>query len=185
MAGLPRGLCLLLSLWMVGSRPSADIQTGSPASSLRWSQQAKQKFQDDVLALRQNGNYASLEARYQAAYADALGDGDLQRQVRFRMGVGSARFARFDYPGALEAFLDARRLARQGGFPEDLEAASFNLSSLYQPLWDLDSSLEAAEEGRQAGASVVASYSRPQLLLHTARLRAALEIDPRDLVASG
>jgi tetratricopeptide (TPR) repeat protein len=170
---------------MAGSDPSAAIRSGSPASSLRWGEQAKKKFREDVLTLRQKGDYAAVEGLYQAAYDDAVKDRDALRTVRFRTGVGSARFARFDYPGALEAYLDARKLAQQGGFREDLEAILLNLSALYQQVWDLDSALEAAEQARQAAVGLPPVYNRAQLLLHTARLRSALGVEVLPLFEEG
>ncbi len=184
MATLPRCLCLLLALWMAGSRPSAALRSGSLGSG-KWGTEARNKFQEEILALRRQGNFAAVEARYQLACEDALRDLDLLRACRFRMGVGTARFLGLNYSGALEAYLDACGMARQNGFQEDLEAVLLNLSALYQQVWDLDSALQAADEARQAAVGLPPVYNRAQLLLHTARLRFALGGEVRSLIEEG
>ena len=144
MAALPRCLCLVLTLSMVGWRPSAAVATGSNDTRHWWDSK-------EELQLRR----ASRPCRD----ADAC--------------AGSRR-APHRYRQTLYSLLQARALARSAGDRPGLGAIALKLSRLYLHVWDFDSALTAAEEGRAAGASLIHPRFEARLLLQLARLHASL-----------
>jgi CHAT domain-containing protein/tetratricopeptide (TPR) repeat protein len=180
-----RSLCLILTLWMVSLRQPRAIPTGSPPSSKWWGSQATKDIRNTAMHLRERGDFAAVESLYQDAAAEAQRRRDPLAEMRFRMGVGVARLLRFDYRGALDAYLAAKRLGEKHGYREDLGAIAFNLSSLYQQVWDAESAARSAEEGYRAIAGLPGVYYRAELLLQIGKLRAGGGPEALDLLEAG
>ncbi len=147
MAPFPRGLAVVLTIWVV-AWPAASIRTRSPNSGWWGSQEA--------IALRQaaraptlSGDFANSERIYQDGADAAVQRHDPAARAWCLNGVADSRVARFDYHGALDAYLQARGQAEQARDRVSMGSIDFNLSSLYRQMWDLDSALRSAEEARK------------------------------------
>jgi len=178
MAAFGRSLCLILTLWMAGSRSPTVIPPRSPDSSPWWDQ-ASLKIQQDALRLRKAGDFRAADALYLEGYREAVRRGDRLASVRFLMSAGGCELLAFQYRAALASFLRARDLATTAEDHADLGAIAVNLSSLYLEMWDLPSANRAAEEGlRQtallAGGVTRGAYFKPHLLVQLGRIHSAL-----------
>ena len=176
MAALGLGLCLILTLWMTGSRPPTAIPPRSPDPSHWWDQGSLQ-IQKEALRLRKAGDYRAAESVYRQGYREAVRLGDKLATVRYLMSVGGCQFGDYRYRAALASFLEARDLARGIGDRQDLGAIAVNLSSLYLQVWDVPAALRAADEGLAESAATAKdgnSYFEPALLLQLGRLHATL-----------
>src|SRR5258708_27760220 len=186
MAAFGRSLCLILTLWMAGSRSPTVIPPRSPDSSPWWDQ-ASLKIQQNALRLRKAGAFRAADALYQEGYREAVRRGDRLASVRFLMSAGGCELLSFQYRSALASFLRARDLATTVGDHADLGAIAVNLSSLYLEMWDVPSANHAAEEGlretellealkatRRVSAQSVGSYFKPHLLVQLARIHGLL-----------
>lgn len=169
MAISPRGLAVVLTIGMVAWL-AAPIHTGSPRSGW-WGTQEAVKLRQTARRYTLQGNYSETERIYQQGAEIAAKHGDPVARAWFESGIGDARFARFDYKGALDAYLEARGFAESARDPVSLGATDVDLASLYQQMWDRDSALRFAEEARQVTRRVSGIYFRAQLLLLLARLR--------------
>ncbi len=168
MATSPRGLVLVLigmEAWL-----AAPIHTGSPRSGW-WGTQEAVRLRQTARRYTLQGDYAETERIYQLGAEIAAEHRDPVARAWFISGVGDARFARFDYRGALDAYLKARGFAQSARDPVSLGATDLDLASLYQQMWDRDSALRFAEEGREITRRVGGIYYRAQQLLLLARLR--------------
>ncbi len=110
MAAFGRSLCLILTLWMAGSRPPTVIPPRSPDSSPWWDQ-ASLKIQTNALRLRKAGDFRAADALYQQGYREAVRRGDRLAAVRYLMSAGGCELLAFQYRAALATFLRARDLA--------------------------------------------------------------------------
>ena len=164
-------VCLVLALWMTGSRPAAGARTGSPDSGLHWDQ-AYFNITNQALRFRRSGDVRAAERAYQKGVDQANRRGDRLATVRFLMMEGGCRMLMFEYRSALSAFLEARDKALAIHDTVDLGAISGNLSSLYLQMWDLPAARQAAEAGLESAASLPSAYYVPQLLLQAGRLDA-------------
>ncbi len=170
MATSPRCLCLVLTLWIAVLRPSAAVRTGSP-DSVWWGTKESARLQDSIRKQIKTGNFAAGEALFDKCLGEALRRGDRIAAARCKSGAAGTRMARFDYQGALAAYLQAKAWAAASRDQADLAAIDFNLSSLYQQLFDSDSALRSIEEGLAAIHDFPDAYYKPQLLLQLGRLR--------------
>jgi CHAT domain-containing protein len=178
MAAFGRSLCLILTLWMAGSRSPTVIPPRSPDSSPWWDQ-ASLKIQTNALRLRKAGDFRAADALYQEGYREAVRRGDRLASVRYLMSAGGCELLALQYRAALASFLRARDLATTAEDHADLGAIAVNLSSLYLDMWDLPSAKRAAEEGlRQAallaGGVTRGAYFEPHLLVQLGRIHSAL-----------
>jgi CHAT domain-containing protein len=101
----------------------------------------------------------------------ALTKGDRASAAKFLSYLGGAQFAQFQYRDALASYLEARRLAQSVGDREEMGLILFNLSSLYQQVWDLPSALRAAEQGTALVSNLSDLDYKPELLLQLGRLQ--------------
>ncbi|HSW51183.1 MAG TPA: hypothetical protein VLH09_13455, partial [Bryobacteraceae bacterium] len=112
------------------------------------------------------GRYLASEKVFQQRHELALRLGDTRTALRSLNSVGAARFAAFQYREAMQAFLEARRLARQSGDNEILAMVSCNLSSLFLQQQDLNAGARAGEETlaalKRAGATKWSPLLRAQ-----------------------
>jgi hypothetical protein len=168
-----RGLCLILTLWMVGSRSATAIRTGLPDSSPLWDQDPR-KIQKNALRYREAGDLIAAEKLYWQGYQEASRLGDRRAAVRYLISAGGCQLLAFRYRDALSTFLQARDLARVIGDRTDFGAIAVNLSSVYLQVWDFNAALRTGEEGLAATTKFVRSYSRPYLLLQMGRLHTML-----------
>src|SRR3984957_18435313 len=118
MAAFGRSLCLILTLWMTGSRPPTVIPPRLPDSSPWWDQ-ASLKIQHDALLLRRAGDFRAAEALYLQGYQEAVRRNDRLAAVRFLMSAGGSQMFALEYGAALGTFLQARDLASRLGGPAD------------------------------------------------------------------
>jgi len=176
MATFPRCLCVILTLWMVSSRPSASILPevsfgawwGTPDSKII----AKQA--DNA---RRAGDFSGAAAYYRQGYDDAVRRHDEKAVVGYLNGIAACSLAQMDYRGALRNWLEAKRHAKSIADQADLGAIAVNLSSLYLQMYDFESAQREAEEGRAAAATLRRPYFLPSLLLQLARLHAMRHSD--------
>ncbi len=124
----------------------------------------------DLRELRTKGNalYRSFQFReaerlYEEGLRRAAAAGQRKHELAFLINLGGVRFAMFRYREAMEAFLDARRLAREIGDREMLAVASTNLSSLYLSQQDVNAGAEAAGD-LLAGLQAYPGKSLPPLM---------------------
>jgi CHAT domain-containing protein len=167
-------LCFVLAFSMVVSRPSATIHTGSPDSSW-WG--SKESVDLRNLARKQisDGDYAAAEEIFAQGVVQAKHQKDRIATARYLSGVAGARRARFDYQGALSAYLESKHLAESMEDWYDLGAVDLNLSALYENVLDLDSALRAIEGVRAAADKAPALGHLPEVLLQIARLHDDLD----------
>src|SRR5579862_3107427 len=100
MAPCRTGLCLILTLWLVGSRSATAIRTGLPDSSPLWDQDPR-KIQKNALRYREAGDFSAAESLYRQGYQDAVRLGDKLAAVRYLISVGGCQLLAFHYRGAL------------------------------------------------------------------------------------
>jgi CHAT domain-containing protein/tetratricopeptide (TPR) repeat protein len=165
------GVCLVLALWMTGSRPAARHRIGSIDSGSRWDQ-AYFQFTDSALRYRQTGELRLAEQVYEQGVEEATRRGDKLAIVRFQMSVGGCRLLLIEYRTALTAFLDARTRAIALHDTIDTGAIAVNLSSIYLQMWDTPSAQKSAEEGLAASSLFPDAYFVPALLLQLGRIHA-------------
>lgn len=165
-----RGLAFVLTFWVV-VWPAASIRTGSPDSGW-WGTQEAQALRQAARAPTLQGDFAESERIYQRGADLAAQHRDRVARAWFLIGVAGSRFSRFDYRGALDAYLQARGQAQQARDRLCLGAIDFNLSSLYLQMWDFDSAIRSAEEAQKIVQGLAQVYYRPQLILQLGRLHA-------------
>jgi CHAT domain-containing protein len=178
MAAFGRSLCLILTLWMAGSRSPTVIPPRSPDSSPWWDQ-ASLKIQQNALRLRKAGDFRAADALYLEGYREGVRRGDRLASVRYLMSAGGCELLALEYRAALASFLRARELATAVDDHADLGAIAVNLSSLYLEMWDLPSANRAADEGLRQTALLVGdvtrgAYFKPHLLVQLGRIHSAL-----------
>ena len=178
MGTLPRCLCLILTLSMTGLRPSAGIGSGSPDSDPWWGTKDAQELKDASQRAQRAGDFSAVEKYALAGLAQAQKQHARLASVRFLITAGAARMYLFRYRSALEAFLEARRIARAAGNRLDEAAIEVNLSSLHSEMSDLEAALEHAERARALSRGVPHPYFEHQLLLQLGRI-CSLRSDPR------
>src|SRR5712692_399182 len=113
MATLAGCLCLCLTLWMVGSRPSASIESRSILSGSWWGAQASGGIKKAGRQHWDARNFSAAERLYQTGYQEALRHHDIPAIIRYLSSIAGCRFAQFRYRDALESYLQARRLANR------------------------------------------------------------------------
>ena len=86
-----RCLCLILTLWMVGSSPGAAVRTGSPYSSSWWGSQASLPIQEAATRYRRAGDFEAAERLYQQGYEQARRH-DTYAMVRYLASIGVPLF---------------------------------------------------------------------------------------------
>ena len=165
MATTSRCLCVILTLWMVSSRPSASILPGASASGALWGTPTSPKFAKLADRARRAGDLTAAEAFYKQGYDDAARRHDQRAMVGYLNGIAACRLTRLRYREALETLLEAKSQAQLLGDQASLGAIAVNLSSLYLQVWDFESALREAEEGRAAAASLRRPYFLPNLLV--------------------
>ncbi|HSW50562.1 MAG TPA: hypothetical protein VLH09_10325, partial [Bryobacteraceae bacterium] len=140
---LATGLLVALMLsGLVGGRTS-------PAS-VQFSAVRARDGRAQATSLYLAGRYREAEHAYAANYQLAIAGGQTEEALRCLNGMGGARFALFQYREAMQAYLEARRLAQRLGRTDLLAGIHTNLSSLYLQQQDINAGARAAEEALQA-----------------------------------
>jgi len=165
-----RGLCLILLLWMTGSRPAAGVRKESLHSSPYWNQ-ASLDLQRRAIQRRNAGDYTGAARIYQQGFDESQRLNDSLAAVKFLISVGGCQLLDFHYRDATASLLQARGIALSIGDREDAGAIAVNLANVYQQVWDFPAALKAAEDGLASAPRN--SYFMPQLLLTLGRLKAA------------
>jgi tetratricopeptide (TPR) repeat protein len=170
MATIPRCLCVILTLWMVSTRPSASILPGASASGALWGTPESPKFARLADRSRRAGDLTAAEAFYKQGLDDAVRRHDQRAIVGYLNGIAACRLTQLRYRQALETLLEAKSHARLIGDEASLGAIAVNLSIVYHQCWDFEAALREAEEGRVAAATLRKPYFLPNLLVQLGRL---------------
>lgn len=170
MATIPRCLCVILTLWMVSSRPSASILPGASSFGAWWGTPESRKIARQADSARRAGDLHAAEVFYTQGYDDAVRRRDERAMVGYLNGIAACRLTQLRYRAALEALLEAKSHAKSIGDRASLGAIAVNLSILYHQSWDFDAAQREAEEGRAAAASLRKPYFLPNLLIQLGRL---------------
>jgi CHAT domain-containing protein/tetratricopeptide (TPR) repeat protein len=165
MATTPRCLCVVLTLWMVSSRPSASILPGAPVFGAWWGTPESKKIAKQADNARRSGDFTAAEAHYRQGYQDALRRHDERAMVGYLNGIAACQLTQLHYRAALETLLGAKGHAKAIQDQEALGAIAVNLSSVYLQVRDFEAALHEAEEGRIAAAFLHRPYFLPNLLI--------------------
>lgn len=119
-----------------------------------------------------SGDFYAAAAIVGQGYHDALRAGEPQIASQFLNNLGGCRFALHQYREALQAFLEARKLAEASHDNATAGKLDFNISSLYSHLGQMDAATEAISRAmtRLSGSERLAQL--PKLLTHLAGLQA-------------
>ena len=130
-------------------------------------------------AIRAKGNdlYAKGDRRQALSiYEDAAREAEDKRAFqwagRFLNNAAGCRLAMFEYRKAIDAFLEAQRLARLAGDATVVFGISINLSSLYLQLGDVKMAIEAASSGLEAAGGRLGPEIRLQYLMQLGNIEA-------------
>ena len=174
-------LGLILTVCMAATRPSSAIRAGSPDSSRWWETKDFAEFTETAHARRAAGDFAGLESVYTAGYQRATALGNQTAQISYLSNLGTARWLSLRYAPALEAYLEASRLAEKAGDWSALGGIAVNLAWLYQRMGDPDAALSAMERGKAAMDRLQTPPSyKAQLLMRLRSIRADLEDNPAE-----
>jgi CHAT domain-containing protein len=161
---------LLMILWMAVSRSSTAITVGRTVAST-WIAKSTLQIRGELRQAWDAGDFPTVERLCRDAAKEAITRGDRASAARFLSYGGGAQFAQFQYRDALESYLKARQLAQSVGDREELGLILFNLSSLYQQVWDIPSAVRAAEQGTALVRNLGDLDYKPELLLQLGRLQ--------------
>ncbi len=165
MATTPRCLCVVLTLWMVSSRPTASILPGAPVFGAWWGTPESKKIAKQADNARRAGDLTAAEAHYRQGYQDALRRNDERAMAGYLNGIAACQLTQLHYRAALETLLEAKSRAKAVQDQEALGAIAVNLSSVYLQVRNFESALHEAEEGRVAAAFLHRPYFLPNLLI--------------------
>ncbi|HTT66336.1 MAG TPA: CHAT domain-containing tetratricopeptide repeat protein [Bryobacteraceae bacterium] len=117
------------------------------------------------------GDFHDSATLAQQGYREALQAGEPQIAARFLGNLGGCRFALHQYREALQAYLEARRLAEAAHDNDSAGKLDFNISSLYSQMGQMDAASEAIGRAmaRLSGRERLAQY--PKLLAYLASLQ--------------
>ncbi len=163
-----RCLCVILTLWMVSSRPSASILPGA-SSGAWWGTPESKKLAKQADNARRAGDLDGAEVYYRLGYDDAVRRHDERAVIGYLNGIAACRLTQLRYSAALETLLEAKSYAKSAGDREALGAIAVNLSNVYLQARDLDSASKELEDGRAAVASIKRPYFLPSLLIQLGR----------------
>jgi CHAT domain-containing protein len=150
-------LCLVLAALVLAGSPAGPKM--SPGLE-RLVAQGHAHYQKQEYELARNA--------YEQASQRAGREGNLKWALRLRNNIGATFLAGLQHQGALQAFLQAREMARQQKDGEVEAAACANLAAIYMMIGDGD----AAEESLAVATArlPVGSANRARLLAQRARL---------------
>ena len=161
---------MILTLWMVCSRPSASTQPEAPAFGAWWGTPDSRKIARQANDARRAGDLNEAEIYYRQGYDDGARRHDERAMVGYLNGIAAVQLTQLRYRAALQTMLEAKSRAKSIGDREALGALAVNLSNLYLQVWDFESALKEAEQGRAATGSLRRPYYLPNLLIQLGRL---------------
>lgn len=164
-----RCLCVILTLWMVSSRPSASILPGASHSGAWWGTPESRIIARKADSARRAGDFSAAEAYYRQGYEDAVRRLDESAMVGYLTGIAACRLTQLRYSAALETLLEAQRHASRMNDRETLGAISINLSNVYLQVQDVHSAFRELENARNAVRSLKKPYYLPSLLIQLGR----------------
>jgi CHAT domain-containing protein len=171
---LPRGLCVLVTIWLAWSNPSAASREESSNSTQWWGSEQFARIEKSAKQLRDSGNFAALEGVYIDAIEAARRAGHPRAQVVYRTALGNTYVYLYRYAEALNAYTQARDLAARSDDWLAAGAVAPGMSSVYFLVGDWQAARKTVEDGLQA---VRRAGERPyydaQLKLQYARLYAS------------
>ncbi len=165
------GKLVLACLLLLGS--SAHVSRLPPAENPTPRPPLRNPLRIAANAAYSRNQFSDAEQLSLKGFKQAKADGDLRAAASFMNSAASARFAMFRYGEALEAYTEARRLARAAGDLETLAVVSSNLSSLYLHQNDKNASLQAAGEALAALDGLAPSSHAALLRAQIALVRSA------------
>ena len=122
--------------------------------------------------LRQKGSFQEAASVFELAWHQATTENAWYSAVQSLNSLGAVRQALFQYQEALNAYLEAQRIAELWGDATHVALIYANLASSYFQLGDLDSSQLAAEAGLRQSAGHGDIEYQSQLLTHLGMLSA-------------
>src|ERR1700722_17762796 len=143
-----RCLCVILTLWMVSSRPSASILPGAPSFGAWWGTPESKKIARQADSARRAGDLAGAETYYRQGYDDAVHRRDDRAMMGYLNGIAACRLTQLRYSAALETLLEAKSRAKAMGDREASGAIAVNLSNVYLQVRDLHAAQKELEDGR-------------------------------------
>jgi CHAT domain-containing protein len=161
-----RCLCVILTLWMVGSRPSASILPGTSVFGAWWGTPESKKIARQADSARRAGDLARAEFYYKQGYEDATRRRDERAMVGYLNGIAACRLTQLHYSTALEVLLEAKGHAKRIGDQAGLGAITVNLASVYLQVWDFQNALKEAQDGLAIAGSLKKPYFLPALLVN-------------------
>jgi len=167
-------VCLLLLSPSIGTaRKPAANSAGEERSEYRDKPVASElvALSERAKSLVQSGEYIQAAEVNRKGYAEAMARGFPGAALRFLNDVGNCWFALSRYQRAMDAYLEARKLAEQIGDWEIAGALSMNVSSLYLQAGEVSGAAEAAREGLSALEKLPSSKYRTQLLAQAGEVK--------------
>ncbi len=152
--------------------PSRKIVLAPPDHPTAQRQRLSDKLRRFV-QLFQAGDYRSAETLAEQGYREAIAAGQSQIAASFLCNVGGCRFAEHHFQGALDAYLQAQKIADASHNSTLAGKLDVNISSLYSHLGQMDAAAAA-------NTRAMARLSGPERLAQLPKLliqRAALEAD--------
>ena len=185
MASFTRGLGLVLTACMVATRSSSAIRAGSPDSSRWWETKDFIELIRTAQERRAARDFAGLESVYVEGCRRAEVLGNAHARISYLNNLATVRMISMKFPAALEAYLQASKLAEETGDSVAMGGIAINLAVIYQRVGDTEAALSALERGKAAvdridqmdGGRTLPPYM-PQLLMRLRSVRAALQNDP-------
>lgn len=142
--------------------------------------------------LFRTGDFLTAAALAQQGYRDALSAGEPQIAARFLGNLGGCRFALHQYREALQAYVEARRLAEAAHDTATAGKLDFNIASLYIQLGQTDAAAEALSRAVTNLSGPANRGQVPKLLISLAALQAdqgrmpkALDLYRQAITAAG
>lgn len=191
MQALSRLLLFLLVLPTVGS-----VERGSPGPdagrfSLTVEQTGSRQSLKSTLVegrhLASQGRYREAAERFQAGYRQALEAADQRAAARLLVNLANARIGLYQYAEAMEAYLEARRLAAATGDKELATVLAVNLAWLYRvqgALGEAETELRRALATAQPGETPEALPLAAELRFERGEFQEALRLFEEALVES-
>jgi CHAT domain-containing protein/tetratricopeptide (TPR) repeat protein len=167
-------VCLVLLLPSVGTvRKPAANSAGKERSGRRESPVAPELLALSARAksLVSAGDYLQAAEVNRKGYAEATVRGDRGLELRFLTNLGGCWFALSRHRRAMDAYLEARKLAEQNGDWEIAGALCMNISSLYLQMGEVSGAGEAAREGLAALEKLPSSKYKIQLLAQAGEVK--------------
>lgn len=185
MATLPRGLCVLVTLWLAWSHPSAANRAESSHSAQWWGSEKYSQIEKAAQQLRAAGNFPELERVYQRGIQQARADRNVRAQISYLTALGNTYLYLYQYAEAISAYAQARALAEEAGDWIAAGAIAPGLSSAYYLVGDWAAAKSAVDQGLgDVSRAATHPYYEAQLQLQYARLHAGGADTSRILTAA-